>query len=216
LGFTISFDGFPTRVYTASADGDDWDLAEMDRPDGVSVNGGSLGWLPDSHTVVFTGDSHARARLFRQDLGEPATVVTPGDVTIGSYAFDAEGSKILVTAGAQDSPEDLYLVAADGALDRVTHINPQVDAWILPSIETVQWTAPDGAQVEGILELPPGWTKDDGPLPLIVEIHGGPTSATHLEAPAHRPGTCRAAGFAFSFARPWELGDPRESMGGTD
>jgi hypothetical protein len=26
----------------------------------------------------------------------------------------------------------------------------------------------------------------------------------------------RAAGFAFSFARPWELGDPRESMGGTD
>jgi dipeptidyl aminopeptidase/acylaminoacyl peptidase len=181
LGFTISFDGFPTRVCTASADGDDWDLAEMDRPDGVSVNGGSLGWLPDSHTVVFTGDSHARARLFRQDLGEPATVVTPGDVTIGSYAFDAEGSKILVTAGALDSPEDLYLVAADGALDRVTHINPQVDAWILPSIETVQWTAPDGAQVEGILELPPGWTKDDGPLPLIVEIHGGPTSATHLE-----------------------------------
>ena len=181
LGFTISFDGFPTRVYTASAEGDVWDLTEMDRPVGVSVNGGSLGWRPDSHTLFFTGDSHARVRLFRQDLGESATVVTPGDVVIGSYAFDAQGSKILVTAGALDSPEDLYLVAADGALDRVSRINPQVDAWILPSIETVQWTAPDGAQVEGILELPPGWTKDDGPLPLIVEIHGGPTAATHLK-----------------------------------
>lgn len=181
LGFTISFDGFPTRVYTASVEGIDWNLAEMDRPSGVSVGGGSLGFGPDSHTLFFTGDSHARVRLYRQDSGKTATVVTPGDVVVGSYAFDAEGSKILVTATALDSPEDLHLVAANGALDRVTRINPQVDSWVLPSIETVQWTAPDGAQVEGILELPPGWSKDDGPLPLIVAIHGGPTAATHLE-----------------------------------
>jgi len=181
LGFTISFDGFPTRAYAALADGDDWDLKEMDRPAGVSVDGGSLGWNPDSHTLVFTGDAHARVRLYRQNLGESATVVTPGDVVIGSFAFDVDGSKTLVTATTLDSPQDLYLVTSDGALDRLTSINPQVDNWILPTIETVQWTAPDGAEVEGILELPPGWTKDDGPLPLIVELHGGPTSATHLE-----------------------------------
>jgi dipeptidyl aminopeptidase/acylaminoacyl peptidase len=181
VGFTISFDGYPTRIYVATDAGDGWDLNEIDRPDGVSVNGGSLGWGPDSDTLYFTGDSRGRVRLYRQDSKETATVVTPGDVTIGSFAFDADGSKILVTSGAMESPEDLYLVAANGGLDRVTRINSQVDDWILPSIETVEWTAPDGAQVEGILELPPGWSKDDGPLPLIVEIHGGPTSATHLE-----------------------------------
>jgi len=181
LGFTVSFDGYPTRVYSATAAGDDWTLEEMQRPAGVSVDGGSLHWQPASRTVFFTGDSRARARLYRQDLAGTTDLVTPGAVNIGSFTFNADGSKILVTSSTLDSPDDLYLVAAAGALERVTRINPQVDDWILPTIEAVQWTAPDGAEVEGILELPPGWTPDDGPLPLVVEIHGGPTSATHLE-----------------------------------
>ncbi len=179
LGFTVSFDGFPTRVYTANSNGEKWTISEQARPEGVSVVGGSLGWRPHSHTLIFNGDSQARVRLYGQNAGSAAKGLTPGDVVIGGYTFDATGSKTLVTAGALDSPEDLYLLSSDGTLDRVTRINPQVDQWILPSIETVQWTAPDGAQVEGILELPPGWTKTDGPLPLIVEIHGGPTAATH-------------------------------------
>ena len=180
LGFTISFDGYPTRVYTASIAAGDWTLTELDRPAGVSVVGGSLRWAPASRTLFFAGDSRARVRLYRQEPGESASVVTPGDVVIGSVAFDGDGSTIAVTAGTLDDPDDLFLVAADGALHRVTRINPQVDEWILPSIQTVRWTAPDGAEVEGILELPPGWTEADGPLPMIVEIHGGPTASTLL------------------------------------
>jgi dipeptidyl aminopeptidase/acylaminoacyl peptidase len=45
----------------------------------------------------------------------------------------------------------------------------------------VAWTSGDGTPVEGILELPPDYRPSDGPLPMIVEIHGGPTSATRLE-----------------------------------
>ncbi|MGD8441059.1 MAG: S9 family peptidase [Holophagae bacterium] len=181
LGFTVSFDGYPTRVYSASADAGDWSLTELDRPAGVSVVGGSLRWRPGSRTLFFTGDSRARVRLYRVEPDRSATALTPGDVTVGAYAFDGDGSTILVTSGALDSPEDLYLVAKGGPMERVTRINPQIDDWILPSIQAVQWTAPDGAEVEGILELPPGWTKDDGPLPMVVEIHGGPTAATHLK-----------------------------------
>ncbi len=179
LGFTVSFDGFPTRVYTANSNEGNWTISELPRLEGVSVVGGSLGWRPDSHALIFNGDSHARVRLYGQNALGNAQLLTPGDVVIGSYAFDATGSKTLVTAGVLDSPGDLYLVGSDGVLDRVTRINPQIDEWILPSIEIVNWTAPDGAQVEGILELPPDWTKADGPLPMVVEIHGGPTAATH-------------------------------------
>jgi dipeptidyl aminopeptidase/acylaminoacyl peptidase len=180
LGFTISFDGYPTRIYAATTGGGGWTLTEIDRPAGVSVNGGSLRWGPGSRILYYTGDSRARVRLYRQERGDAATALTPGDVTIGSFAFDADGSTILVTSGALDSPTDLYLVPKGGPINRLTRINPQVDEWILPAISTVRWTAPDGVEVEGVLELPPGWTPDDGPLPMIVEIHGGPTAATHV------------------------------------
>lgn len=61
---------------------------------------------------------------------------------------------------------------------RLSHINPQVDSWKLPQISIVKWTAPDGTQIEGILDLPADYTKEEGPLPLIVQLHGGPTAAT--------------------------------------
>jgi dipeptidyl aminopeptidase/acylaminoacyl peptidase len=53
-----------------------------------------------------------------------------------------------------------------------------VDTWKLPQISLFTWTGADGDEVEGILELPPGYKPDDGPLPLITELHGGPTAST--------------------------------------
>ncbi|RLE25054.1 MAG: S9 family peptidase [Acidobacteria bacterium] len=181
LAFTVGFDGFPTLVYTAKPGNTAWAISEQKRPQDVSIAGGSIGWKPGSHILIYNGDSHARVRLFGQAIGGTGNILTSGDTVIGGHAFNADGSTLLVSSGALDSPQDLYLVDSDGILERVSRINPQIDDWILPSIEIVKWTAPDGAQVEGILELPPGWTKADGPLPLIVEIHGGPTAATHLQ-----------------------------------
>jgi dipeptidyl aminopeptidase/acylaminoacyl peptidase len=60
----------------------------------------------------------------------------------------------------------------------LTEINPHIATWKLPQISLVQWKAPDGIEVEGILELPPDYTPDQGPLPMVVELHGGPTAAT--------------------------------------
>jgi len=56
-----------------------------------------------------------------------------------------------------------------------------MESWKLPQIRLVQWTSPDGTPVEGLLELPPDYREGDGPLPLVVELHGGPTSATRYE-----------------------------------
>lgn len=180
VAFTVGFDGFPTLVYTASIEQDGWKIVEQDRPTGVSVGGASAGWIPGTHTLVYTGDSQARIRVYNQEIGQQASPVTEDRAVVAGYAYNTDGSALLVAASNLKTPGDLFLVAADGSLNRITTVNPQIDQWILPSIQAVRWTAPDGAEVEGILELPPGWTPKDGPLPLVVEIHGGPTAATHL------------------------------------
>ena len=49
--------------------------------------------------------------------------------------------------------------------------------WKLPTVQHVTWKAPDGTEVGGVLELPPGYKKGDK-LPLVVAIHGGPTTSS--------------------------------------
>src|SRR5262249_10139295 len=64
---------------------------------------------------------------------------------------------------------------------RLTDLNPQTKTWKLPSVQHVIWKAPDGTEVGGPLELPPGFKKGDKKLPLVVAIHGGPTTASHAD-----------------------------------
>ncbi|MBU0719616.1 MAG: prolyl oligopeptidase family serine peptidase, partial [Planctomycetes bacterium] len=75
-------------------------------------------------------------------------------------------------------PQDVFLVSKTGEYDRLTRLNPQVDTWKLPQISLVTWEGANGDEVEGILELPPDYELGGAPLPMVVELHGGPTSAT--------------------------------------
>jgi len=183
LAFSVSFDGYPTLLYAALRSDRGYRLLELARPDGVEVSGGSLAWRPGSHDLCFICDQRARSRV-HAITGVSAsgaagnTLLTPGDVTAEDFDFDASGGTPVVITSTLTSPPDLYLVAAGGELQPLTRVNPQVDTWKLPSISLVQWDSRDGTAVEGILELPPGHQPSDGPLPLVVELHGGPSDAT--------------------------------------
>src|SRR5690606_5290014 len=92
--------------------------------------------------------------------------------------FDRKGGSPAVILETLTAMNDVYAVAGADKLARLTNVNPQVDTWQLPQISHVSWTGGDGDTVWGILELPPGYAEGDGPLPAVVELHGGPTSST--------------------------------------
>lgn len=184
LGFTVSFDGYPPRIYVAEwGTGESPTRTELKRPDGVTVSSGTLRWRGESRTLCFSGEDHARSRVYaiadvREGRQGSVTTLTPGDVTVAGYGFSRSGDAMAIITSTHTDPPDVYLVKSAGRLDRLTNVNPQVDTWKLPQISLVQWKAPDGAEVEGILELPSDHKKGDPPLPMVVELHGGPTSAT--------------------------------------
>ena len=108
-------------------------------------------------------------------------VLTPGDVVVFTYSFTADGGHLGIVRGDTQDAGNVYwfdAARAKVATLRLTDINPQIDTWKLPQISLVTWKSPDGADVEGILELPPDCTAAKGPLPMVVELHGGPTDAT--------------------------------------
>ncbi|MCZ4338256.1 alpha/beta hydrolase family protein [Shewanella colwelliana] len=183
LAFRIDFDGHPGKLFVATPKNDN--VLEVARSGDVTLNSGDIKWRPNSNEICYRGADHGRVKLFCSEIddnkqGDTRTVVQ-GDLVIGSYSFSQDGKKLAFSHNSLEHFGDLFIADAaskKAKYKRITNINPQVDSWILPQISIVKWTAPDGAQVEGILDLPAGYKKGDGPLPLIVQIHGGPTSAT--------------------------------------
>ena len=184
LAFAVEFDGHPCRIYACEWNGAAHRTWELRRPEGVSVMGASLAWRGKTRELCFLGEARARARVHSiaevRGGGQGADrVLTPGDHAVSAFHAPASGTPLGVVDSTVTDPPDVYLAREAGGLERITKVNPQVDSWKLPKISLVQWKAPDGREVEGILELPPD-AEPGKPLPMVVEIHGGPTASSLL------------------------------------
>ncbi len=95
------------------------------------------------------------------------------------YSFDVRGNDVRceVVGGASRLPI-LRSIVESKPIDLLDP-NPHTANWKFPTIEHITWTSADKATVGGPLELPFGWKKGDKPLPLVVAIHGGPTTASY-------------------------------------
>ncbi|MCK4659281.1 MAG: S9 family peptidase [Phycisphaerae bacterium] len=192
LAFEVDFDGYPAEIFVAhwlaaQSPGDAVVIHKLRRPDEVSVSSGHLQWRGTSQDLCFVAEGHARARVHCiTDIGNktqgPARELTLGDVAVGTFSISGGGETLAAVLSTVTHPPDVFLFSANrpgSEHKRLTRVNPQVDTWKLPSIELTTWVAPDGVEVEGILELPPDYTPGTK-LPMVVELHGGPTSASLL------------------------------------
>ncbi|QDT15297.1 S9 family peptidase [Alienimonas californiensis] len=183
VAFTVAFDGYPAELYVYEKSGDGWAASRFATDGAVTIYDGSAHFVDGSDAVAYIGEDHGRARVYKvsditpQASGEAKkAVVTPGDVVVFSFALQ-DGRPAIVSAGTPTELGDVWRVEGE-KLTKLTDVNPQTKDWAFPEVQLYSWEAPDGAPVEGILELPPGYNKEkDGPLPLVVAIHGGPTAS---------------------------------------
>ncbi|NRD75634.1 S9 family peptidase [Shewanella sp. VB17] len=185
LAFRIDFDGHPGQLYIANTTALDKPALEIKPSGDVTLHSSDIKWRPNSHEICYRGADHGRIKLFCTEIDDnkqkETRNVIQGDRVIGSYSFTHDGKKVAFSHNGLDHFADMFIADANSqhtSPKRLSHINPQVDSWKLPQISIVKWTAPDGTQIEGILDLPADYTKEEGPLPLIVQLHGGPTAAT--------------------------------------
>ncbi|HUU98995.1 MAG TPA: prolyl oligopeptidase family serine peptidase [Phycisphaerae bacterium] len=186
LAWTVDYDGYPSEVLVARWTGNGPTVSMMKRLDEVSVTGG-LEWKPGTSDLFFLGEQRARQRILGIDAERDVktsfiTDVTPGDVVVHAYSFSGNGELLAYVMSDTTQAGDLFLLSSSAPREpvRLTQINPQVDTWKLPQISIVKWQGANGDEVQGILELPPDYKEGEGPLPLIAEIHGGPTACTYL------------------------------------
>jgi dipeptidyl aminopeptidase/acylaminoacyl peptidase len=185
LAFHEDFDGYPSEILVAVWKGEAVAMQKLKRPNEVSVSGDPrMLWIGKTSELCFIADQRARARVFGitvNDNGNPGAsrLLAGGDVVINQISLDASGGKLCVIRGDVTNPCDLYLLTTgqSNKYQQLTHVNPQIDTWKLPQISLVQWIGAEGDSVEGLLELPPEY-KPGQKLPMVVELHGGPTDAS--------------------------------------
>lgn len=213
LAFRVDYDGYPGKLIVAETDTKQPRIQAISAPGPVTYNGGDIEWRGDDRELCVRGSNHARIHLYCIDDIENGKHgkwhnTTPGDVVAYSFDVSRNGKTTVVQHNSLTRFPELYQVAGK-KLKRLTETNAHTDDWILPQIEIVKWKSSDGKQVEGILELPAGYKKTDGPLPLVVAIHGGPTSADPYAL------RLRSYGHASFPAQGWALFSPnyRGSVG---
>ena len=126
-----------------------------------------------------------------------------------------------------DHPQEVHVgdvTEGQIAWHRLTDLHSDlVDATLCESRE-ISWTASDGTVIQGLLHLPAG--APARPLPLVTQVHGGPTACVRCEFFFHQrwarpladagfavfvPNYRGSTGFGLSFAEA-NIGD----MGGAD
>ncbi len=124
------------------------------------------------------------------------------DAIVGTNSFSAQISPAPDKAGfaavretAGEPPEIVFKVASDADWKSVTRMNGTVASEFndYPEVRPLRWKGPGGLDLDGLVLLP---RERTGPLPTIVDIHGGPSWAAKY---AFNPGYAlpfAAAGYA--------------------
>jgi dipeptidyl aminopeptidase/acylaminoacyl peptidase len=138
-----------------------------------------LQWRPDGQSLLVSANDETRVGLWQQPLAGPARRVDLGSVIeLGEVSQSKSGAFVFV--GTEDArPDELYVVERLGqAPRRLTSFGDEVAALRLGKSERLAWRSEDGFDVDGAITLPPGHDPAQGPLPLVLLIHGGPTGAS--------------------------------------
>ncbi|WP_435178666.1 S9 family peptidase [Halorussus sp. AFM4] len=178
-----------TGLLVGDADGGDWTdvSAGLDR---TLAWGGTPAWVDDETLLAPIADE-ARTRLarFRVD-GEPERVYDSQGDHRTLTGFDAAGGTVAVTRSAPDSPAEIYAFPVsevddepgdsdpDDPARRLSELNADVVADVAtPRCERVRFENGDGEEIEALAYLPADFDPEaDDPLPLVVNVHGGPMS----------------------------------------
>ena len=152
----------------------------------------TLAWSPDSRRVFVLRSREGFGELWAYDVERRAASRVGGSDggPLGAYtaldqiAVSPADGRIALLASSPSIPWRLVTVDADGSEGAVWRRSEaeEIPAPYFSAPQPRTWRAPQGGDVHGLYYAPahPEF-RSDGPPPLIVRVHGGPTSQAEAE-----------------------------------
>ncbi|MFC7324231.1 prolyl oligopeptidase family serine peptidase [Halorubrum rutilum] len=206
--------------------------ADLDR---TVTRGGEPVWVDGAVYVPIGDESHTRlVRAEADGTAERVFAAQGRDRALAGFDVSADGSTAVAVLSDPTEGTDLYAVdvaalddggdlgdppAEPDSLRRLTAVNELlIDEFAAPEATRVEWES-DGWTIDGIVYHDPAVDPADGDHPLVVGIHGGPTSYDEPEfafanaaltsrgylvlRPNYRGGTSRGREFTAELTGAW-------------
>jgi dipeptidyl aminopeptidase/acylaminoacyl peptidase len=138
-------------------------------------SGGIIAWSSDSRHLYLSEALGTTRHVLAVPLeGDEIRQISTGDGVVGSVSLTPGGDRMAFTWQTTDEPWDVYVSStASYEPHRVTDTHAGVPRPAMGRTELLDWVAPDGTPVEGLLTYPVDY-EAGRQYPLILNVHGGP------------------------------------------
>jgi dipeptidyl aminopeptidase/acylaminoacyl peptidase len=139
-------------------------------------------WMPDGKAMLVTANDQTGVGVWLQPLDGAARRLDLGDLVVnGAFGYEiavARTGAITFVATTANRPPELYVMDSPTAKPRrLTDFNAWATQVAFGRMERVTWKGPDNLDEDGVLVYPPNFNPSSR-YPLVLVIHGGPTSAS--------------------------------------
>lgn len=157
--------------------------ANPNEPLDVFRGGNSFAWSRDGHTLYYTAGHGVRDYLVRQDLST-GKIARLTDHAASAASFTADLSRAVFLKASVVGPPEVTLLEG-GVESPLTTMGGKLAGFPRVQSKIVSWKSRDGLPIEGVLFLP--FERQAGRrVPLLVELHGGPTGVALDSFPVPR------------------------------
>jgi dipeptidyl aminopeptidase/acylaminoacyl peptidase len=155
----------------------------------VFRGGNEFWWTKDASELIFGAGAGTQDHLFTVRLKD-GTSSRSIDALAGpsSFSISSNGQQMAFLKSSPSTPSQLYAAAKAGGEWKertLVSANPEVDLLPRVTAKTLRWKSKDGLEIEGVLRLPFSYQQGKR-VPLLVELHGGPTGVALEGFPVSR------------------------------
>ena len=145
-----------------------------DLTEGMAVCPADLAQVADGPPLALFADGLDTA-IYRLDPGPRQFRCLSGrDGLVDSLTASRSGEVVAALATTSSEPVNVHAGPPGGPLIWLSDTQPALRAISWGTQERLSYQATDGLDLDGLLILPPGRSRADGPFPLITWVHGGP------------------------------------------
>jgi len=134
------------------------------------------GWSADSKRIYFAEAKGTGTQMYVVDVDANRIEEIKHDTAVlGAIDLNRNGTAFSFTRQSSDTPADVFVASVnDFKPVQISHVNADLKLPAIARTEVIRWKSKDGKEIEGLLTYPVGYQPGQR-VPLILNVHGGPT-----------------------------------------